>query len=1021
MSRLEEFEHVGQADLFSLWNMKLLSAFFSPASKGDSVWLQIDPAELDSLAPELGGDEGFLKAVREGPAWATVHRSGKLQRATAADIVARAEGLVNQRKLMRNRPSNYIDPGSFSNDYAQKNAPTYLPILAALVRSVAQADGSYYPALREALHLSPNWGSGQMEELEYAWLDLQEWTKTMAGEFGYFEFRILGGLTHVGVPRAQNVMSRQDSVKIACVFAQVGARPGQNFSTELAHDIRALAIDSRFLSIGFRSALSRKEFLEPITRRLRALFDEWDGTVPVLTGLDRGGAIVEGTLTDRGNVELCLTLQHGDAFPWNIHWRVPPLHDSGAVILKRGTAQWAAPIRGTEYASTTGDIDPISQSAAMGALLASCESSIEFEVSLRQDSEECAKLGALFLGRSILRILIWGYDEYVDRFELQEHTLPRNGPAYLLTNAENQPRLKSWLERESLQHSSLDTSGLPSGWMLVCLDECSALTDDQRDSLPDGESERDQYRPVRLTGGRSVNRGGIRQYMAYDLPVVELDAPQGAALFANGLMLDEEYLAVDSIHKTSIRRFRIAQQDLRTRSFRIVASYKGMELGATMLRVASDSGEQVEVGNAFSLDPFGSPQRNDSGLRGTLEQPFTDVTGQTDRAFEIVPVDLGPNLGSKGVESMLRSGAAQFLDTLARVGSMAYGTARDQLRRLLIRENNSVPVAIMLLDLRGRGYVEIETNGKGHMIRIHSIGPTIYALEATRGGKRVFGVLGTLRFQNWKSLQELTVGSSVHSSALTDVYLPAWRIVVDEIGEVQRFAEAKGFAFQLNAAIRISTWAASSDNVRERIERVAGESLGKDAGVVEKLNPNTGRFYHAQGVVFNKPGPVCQLFRLEDRDIVGMRVYSLGLGGRYSAPRFGFTRDSRWGIWIALGAFASYIKEFTGACDASPWPIPYLKSDGTILLPARMSLPVVLERAVNLCSGSGPETIEVSGRRLPDSQAITLERTASGNKVADVSPVYSDMMIGTWLAYRYVPKKVAIQIALKLGGQVVEC
>jgi hypothetical protein len=1020
MSRLDEGGRGEQSDLFSLWNSKILTAFFSPASKGDSVWLQIDPAELDSIGPELGGDEGFLKAVRQGPSWPTVDRSGRLQRASTADLAARADGLVNQRKFIGTRPKDYIDPGNFSSDYAGKNAPTYLPILAALVRSVVQAEGGYYAALREALQLGPSWGSGQMEELEYAWLDLQDWTNQMGGEFGYFEFRILGGLTHVGVPRAQNVMDRRDSEKISRVFAQVGARHGQNFSSSLAQDIRARAADSRFLSAGFRAALSRKEFVEPITRRLRALFDEWDGTLPILTGSDRGRGQVEGALADRGNVGLCLTLQPGDEFPWNIHWRVPPLHDSGAVIIIRGAARWTATIRGTEYVSTTCDLDAESQSAAMGALLAACESSVEFDASLRHDSGECAKLGALFLDKSILRVLVWGYDEFADRFELQEHTLPRNGPAYLLTNAANTPRLRSWLERESLSHSLINAAGLPNGWVLVCLDECSVLTDDQRDSLPDGESERDQYRPIRLTGGRSVNRGGIRQYMAYDLPIVELDAPRDAVLSATGLVLNEEKLAVDNIHKTSIRRFRIAQQDLGIRSFRIVAILGSRELGATMLRVASESGEHVEIGNAFSLDPFGSPLRNDSGLRGTLGDLPSGGEAPGAALFEIAPVDLGPLLGLKGVESMLRSGAAQFLDTLARVGSMAYGVARDQLTRLLTRENNRVPAAIMLLDLRGRGHIEIETNGKGHMIRIHAIAPTIYALEATRAGKRVFGVLGTLRLQNWKSLQELEGRNCVHASTLDSGYVAAWRVVAENIGEIQHFAKVKNFALQFNAAIQIATWAATGDNVRERIERVAGESLGKEAGAVEKLNPNTGRFFHAQGVVFNRPGPGCQLFRLEDRDITGMRVYSLGLGSDSRAPRFGFTRDSRWGVWIALGAFASYLKEFIGACDASPWPIHYLRSDGTLLLPARMSLPVVLERAVNLCSGSGPETINVDRVQAAGAQAITLERAGSGAKVADVSLVYSDMAVGTWLAYRYVPKQVAMQIAEKLGAQVVE-
>jgi hypothetical protein len=60
MSPLDVSAPALRLDPFSLWNAKLLDTFFSNASPGDEVWLQIDSAELDLIGPELGGDEGFL-------------------------------------------------------------------------------------------------------------------------------------------------------------------------------------------------------------------------------------------------------------------------------------------------------------------------------------------------------------------------------------------------------------------------------------------------------------------------------------------------------------------------------------------------------------------------------------------------------------------------------------------------------------------------------------------------------------------------------------------------------------------------------------------------------------------------------------------------------------------------------------------------------------------------------------------------------------------------------------------------
>ena len=1015
----DSIETSRQNDQFSLWNFKLLEAFFSPASKGDRVWLQVDPAELDSLGPELGGDEGFLKAVRQGPSWGTVARHGCFEKGRVTDLVARVAGLVEQRSQRKYRPGAYLDPGLYSSTYKGHSAPTYLPFLAALVRSASIAERGFYPDLQKALQLGPDWGSQQMRSLEIAWEDLESWTNGTHGEFGRFTFMILGGYSHIGVPRSQSVMSRRDSEIIPQIFAQVGARPGQIWSPKIAEDVKSSAAGSTYLTAGFKDALNRADFADPIDARLKALFEDWDGKMPSRTGVNSGNAGLAGAEEDWGDVELCLSLQE-DLFPWNIHWRVPPMLDSGDVILLRGDVQWIAPIRGTEYGSTVDDSGEAAQSAAVQALEDSGNDNVEFEASLMLDCGDKTKLGKVFLRRAILRVFIWCYDEYASRYELQEHTLPRNGPAYLLTIGNNAKHLDSWLERESIVHEVLDASGLPQDWKLVCVSECSTLTEEQRNDLPDGESERDQYRAVRLAGGRSVSRAGIRQYMAYDLPVIELDAPCGTVLESTGLALVEEPRAGGTLHQIAIRRFRAFPQAIGSRSFNIIASLGGKQLGSATLRVAADSGEQVEIGN-FSLDEQGNPRRDELGLCGALTQHRDDQEVLMSPSFEISPRDLGRLLGVNDIAKAHSCAAGHFLDTLAQFGSMAYGSARDQLARLLVRNGSRVSPGIMLLDLRSRGHLEIETNGKGHMIRIYAVAPMLYELASKFDGRMVFGVLGSLRTQHWKSLVSFAGSCYGDYSGANEGFLGAWRVVASDRHELERIAEANGFAVQCNPALAIAGWAGTCEEVRGRIEKIAGESLGAGVWGIEKLNSNNGRFFNMEQVAFDIPGPACQLFRMVDRNTTGLRVYSLGISRCCGGVRYGFTRDSRWGVWIALGAFADYVKETYGFCDASPWPIPYLPSNGTILLPARVSLPVVLERALNLCSGNGPETIDMVATQSEKVGCIALERAIDGKIVANVSVVYQDMMKGKWLAYRYVPENIARLVASKLGGTILNC
>jgi len=1000
-------------DQFSLWNIKLLEAFFSPASAGDSVCLQVDPSELDSLGPELGGDEGFVRAVVAGPAWGTVIRNGRWVSGDTKELVARLNGLVRQRKSPARRPETYLDPSCFSPIYLGSNAPAYLPFLAALVRSAVESDKGYYPHLRTALCLGASWGSQQMEALEFAWVDLQQWTEETKGDFGKFKFRILGAHNHVGVPRAQSVMARRDCEMLPLIFSQVGARVGQRLDPVLLVDIRCLAATSNYLSPSFRAALDRPEFSAIIDARLYALFEEWDGKVPASTIGPRQAKRPVVLQQPHGYVEVCLTLQDNDAFPWNLHWLLAPVVDKGELVLLRGDARWSLPIRGTDRGSTVADTGSLLQLEAANALIASRDGSVEFELLLGSDYDDSSKLPAVVLQKAILRILVWRYDDLEDRYELQEHPLPRHGQAYLLAADSNVKQVYSWLQRESISYEVLDSSGLPEGWLLFCLNDCSTLTEEQRDDMPDGETKREQYSAIRLAGGRSVSRAGIRQYMAYDMPFIELDAPDGTVLESSGLILKEEVFAVGLLQRTAIRRFSATPKSSGPGSFSINATKLGKLVGSVTLRVAADSGEYVETGHAFSLDPQGNPRRDNLGLRGTLASSPQPI-GYAGARLEMMEADIGRTIAANYTESIYACAAAQFLDTLAQIGSIAYGAARDQLARLLAMHRNKITANIMLLDLRSRGHLEIEVNGRGHMTRVYAVPPVLYELSYTIGGRSAFGILGSLRTGQWKALAGFA-GGKVYYSPSDEGFLASWRVAPDALDCVVHFGESAGFTVQGSPASTLASWAASSEDVCLGVEQIAGEGIGTGARGIEKLNANTARFFDSSNSAFDVAGATCQLFRMEDRDVSGLRTYALAVARGGKPVRFGFIRDSRWGVWIALGAFAAFMKEFPGFFDVSPWPIHYLRDHGVLFFPARVSLPVVLERALILCSGSGPESLEMSCGTSGLS-SISLRNHAHGQHVADISLVYAGMAQGKWLAYKHIPEGLASLIAGKLGG-----
>lgn len=1010
MSLRDEPPATPLSDAFSLWNAKLLETFFSSACEGDEVWLQVDNHELDLIGPELGGDEGFIKAVQAGPSWPTIIRHGRRARGDSADLVFRVQGLVEQRLYPAKKPGEYVDPGLLSPAYCGYKAPTYLPFLAALVRSSALAskDG-YYKHLREALRLPSSWNSSQLAQLEVAWEDLNVWTRDTKGRFGRFVPRRLGGYAHVGVPRAQCIMSRQDCEASSRVFKLAGLRPGQEWTRRVAVDVIDCA--SQVLSASFRDALGHKELESPIEASLRSLFEEWDGTVPSFLHRASDGSQHE-TVASR-HIELALS-PHEDTTRLQIHWRVPPLREGSDVVLERNNACWRAPIWGTEHCGTVFDPSADTIEASCTALGESSRQDVHFQARLEEEGSEPVSLGEFILPKAEVRVFVWGVDYYSQREELQEHPLPRYGCAYFLATQRIAPELLRRLESGRVPYELVEADGLPPGWMLACVRDCSTLTEAQLAALPGTITANSSERLITVVGGRSVSRASKRQYLSYDLPSIELDAPPGTTLQATGgLYLEEISLPVLS-RKAGVRRFRMSLHGTTHKSFRITAVHSKREVASVTLRIAPDSGEQVTLGKDFSLDPKGNPQGTPSGLRGTLICDAREEVAGFITPLAISVGSLGAPVHALAPLEMASNPTVQFLDSLGQHGTMAYGTAKDQLARLLASKGETVRPEKILLDLRSRGHVEIETSTKGHFTRIHAVPPALYQLPLVVGGRPVYAVLGSLLLQHWRSLFEQAGQPSIYHLAPAGGLLPIWRLLARDSTDLNRIAAASGMAGLPSQSMQVASWAATTDEVRDQIEQGAVEKIGALEYRPAKLHPPTGCFVTASSLM---PTFAYQLFRMEDRDIIGGRVYVLAIC-KGNTARYGFVRDSRWGIWIALHAFARWAKETYSIDDACPWPLPYSSKDRTLLIPARVSLPVVLERALVLCSGQAPDVIEAKSRVVDEKRLIA--RQSDGKSIAVVSQVYNDMADGKWLLYKSVPREVATIVAGKLGASLAD-
>ncbi|QOL50237.1 hypothetical protein [Massilia litorea] len=724
---------------------------------------------------------------------------------------------------------------------------------------------------------------------------------------------------------------------------------------------------------------------------------------------NQGGCNVSNDASASEEVELALGWHDADQ-QWQVHWRVPPFREGTEVVLERDGASWKVPVWGTERCSTVLDTTSGNVAAARTALEESATRNVHFKARLEEDGTAPASLGMFALPKAELRVLAWGTDYASQHEELQEQPLPRHGCAYLLAAPRVARQLLWWLEHEHVKHQMVDSAGLPPDWVLACLTDCGLLTEAQVGKLPGSVATNGIHRLLAIVGGRSISRASKRQYLSYDLPSIELDAPPGTTLQTDQALTAEEISSSVPGRKTGVRRFRLLLRDTAQKLFRITAVLGNRELGSATLRIAPDSGEQITLGRDFSLDPQGRPQPALSGLRGTLADASPQAAPvQTDP--RLLTVDsLGHPSSALTISKHVSSPAALFLDSLARQGSMAYGTAKDQLARLLARNDEEVRADKVLLDLRCRGHVEIETSTKGHFTRVHAVPPTLYRLPLVAGGQPVCGILGTLLQQQWRTLFEQAGADVIHCDPPTAGLLPALRILVRDEASAARIAMAAGMASLPPQSVQIASWAATCEDVIIQIENGAVESIGALEHHPQRLHAGSGCFKDASSLA---PQSGCDLFRMDDRDIIGGRVYVLATR-KENITRYGFVRDSRWGVWIALRAFARFMEKNYSIDDACPWPIPYSDKDRTLFVPARISLPVVLERALVLCSGQAPDIAEADGHSVAGK--LVIARRSDGKWLVATSHVYSDMANGRWLLYRSVPRDVAVIVAGKLGA-----
>ena len=992
---------------FLAWNALLLSEFFSPSAAQEEVWLQTTRDELDSFGIHLGGAAGLIDAVAAGAPWLPPRID------TCAE---QASLLVVQRKNRLAAASQYVDPGTTSATHAGARAPTYLPILALWVLASSEGHSKgFYASVGSLLGADakfPNTGA-VTAAMSVAWQDLESWSTTeCGGKFGIFRRRVLGAHCYVGIPRSQCLIGRVDERNIKRLFAELHLRPGEQVTPQLLARLLTDGHEAEFLSSGLRTAMADKDYADPLQTLLQRLLDSWDGQKPrnlqVIGAFGAATEVKPAALTDIDLVTLVLSQSDDIENGWDVRWRIQAPTDNHSCFMRILDQPIPARFHPADATFISVAADPHTK-ACIDALALATSEAVKVIVSFDDENSGSTEevLRTLHIPSATRRILCWNaLDSSYDEEYLVERDIPLFGPFYILCSPGVEPLTRRWLQAEGVRFQDVPFAGLPASWWLVCVLQAERLTGAQRQYIADAADLTNvPAARIRLIGGRSLLRGGARLFAPYDLPSIDLEAPVDAHIEAPGLTLEEVLPAEGREAKAANRRFVIRKLDDLRGAFDIKVLSGSLSLAEVRLRIAYAEGEGRGQTRPYSMGSLGQSRTDEEGLRGTtigtnVDQSSWDTAGAFDSKY--FDGDINYQVEDLGV--------AKFLNSLARVGTIAYPSARDELRRNC-PEVDPMP---LLMDLRARGCLEIQTDPKGHVVRVHSVVPSLYELPIMFAGFVVAGVAGTLTLPQWARLRannELMVSATDQGRG----FLPALRVAAESFDKIREACKAMDFQFNTAPAKSIATWSGSIEEARRAFVRDGWEHFSAKLLHLHRMRWDTAQLVASiseQMTIEREIG--AQLFRFDDPQASPLQLYVLGIRDQMGRSRYAHIHDSRWGAWISVLALARLMYDKYEMHDALPWPIQYDPITRDLWLPARLRPPSVLERALCLCSGSGADvhfltTHEPVNDRLP---MVDSSHRALGY----VSTVYAGFFPAYWLRFGDVPVELASVVASRLGG-----
>ncbi len=957
--------HSGQQRMFTRWSIALLNHFFGPQFEGSRVRLTVTREVLDTDFLELGGSASFLQVID-----------------TSLEGLSTFENTVYARGLALHTLWKYTSPRppSYPSELVElKDAPPYIPYLCLLCLAWTEGGEELNPnAFYDRLKLlCPNHGlsSLRLAEWDKLWIGLADWTERLNGMIGRFEVEILGGMTHVGIPKSQIIFTQSKIEKLPLLFAACSLQPGVPVTAEKLSKLIEICqgVARQILGVGLIDEIVKRSPVgTSALTMLLEFFDAWDGTIPHSL---RGGNGVFLDISECLNIHLALS-----PIEDNTRWELVVALESdivdGISIPSRG---W----RGLRIDPGFAIIVDSTNTPISGLDLINDEEST-FQAKRPTDGEISTDIILGYYSKKL-----WIFENWRHNYLVEQETLPLTGGGYILVSSEGQDDWNNWIAQCGARVSVVDYTwqGLPADWALYFVAELQSLSAECRNAFPYNAAPQGakKTRAICFMNGTKVRSTSARHiYAEYDPPLLKTYGPRSARLIVSGAV-DDEILDADStaarLPGSVVRYFALTVD---TNASVVVAQLMcdGGQVGAARFGVWRESHITSECLDAMidlDLAPFG-------GDGGEAEPwAFADEPDSIDDREQLISAN-----------EFCDNDALKLLESLhLNREPLPFQEFRRRAVRITGVESWSLYQEIRWL--AQLGYIEIHTDSRGRWSHIRPLPLQIYLLPTKKAGAFQAVITGCASTQKWRKVLE------VADHWYCEVFCSAsnYRAIPPRLLLRQREAEA----FELLSEQLGIQWrelpisfllASNASGIRDWEDKIEWFNGGGPAGFVEYIHR---RYSFVHGEIVRAPW---HLRRIEDPFVRGMLGHILTKNAWDDDDgRYAFVRDYAWAAWKVQSL--AYDSEGNG--DPFMSRLPFDKARSSIAVPCNLPFPYFLGRALSMCSGLPPKRRS----RHPAYLAHWMKILPSD------SPAYE----GDCWEYCLVPERIARQVAEKVSAKII--